>query len=159
MDRSFKHSTVASNPTLVGIRGVPVEQTCILESILMSLEIRLNSWALRASNSSSESQKCNGSGIIEGEVVEVAAWLEVASKIGVSSLVGDVIVAVEGTARASKSSVLATKGAGDKGVAVELVAFFTISFSFSCSFLVTFSSSFSLSFSFSCPMSYNETRH
>ena len=113
MDRSFKHSIAASNPTLVGIRGVPVEQTCIHESMLMSLEIRLNSWALRASNSSFKSQECNGSGTIEGELVKVAAWLEVASVVGVSSLARDIIVLV--VVGVSKPIVLATEGAGEKG--------------------------------------------
>ena len=152
MDRSFRHSTAVSNPTLVGIRGVPVEQTCIHESMLMSLEIRLINRALRASSSSSESQELNGSGRIKGELVEVAAWLEVASVIGVSSLAEAEIVAVEGAAGVSKSIVLTVEGAVDKGAIAEVT-----SFSFSCSFSAA--SSFFFSFSFSFITSYNKIRN
>ena len=142
MDRSFRHSTAASNPTLVGIRGVLVEQTCIHESMLMSLEIRLINRALRASSFSSESQEFKGSGISEGELVEVAAWLKVAS-VGVSSLAEVGIVAAKGATRVSISTVLTVEGTVDRGAVVEVA-----SFSFSLFFSATVSFSSSLSFSF-----------
>ena len=66
----------------------------------MSFEIRLINRALRASSSSSESQEFKGSGISEGELVEVAAWLRDES-IGVSSLAGVGIVAAVGAAKVS----------------------------------------------------------
>ena len=53
----------------------------------MLLEIRLNSRALRASNSSFESQELGGSGmnVLEDELVEVAPCLVGVSTIGASS--------------------------------------------------------------------------
>ena len=151
MERSFKHSTAASNPTFVGVKGAPVEQTCIHESMLMSFEIRLINRALRASSSSSESQELKGSGTIEGELVEVAAWLEVAS-VGVSSLVEIGIVAAKGAAGVSISTVLTVEGTGDRRAVVE-VASSSFSFSSSSSLLDSSSAtvSFSFSFSFSSP--------
>ena len=120
--------------------------------MFISLEIKLNNWALRASNSSSESQEFNGSGIIEGELGEVAIWLEVALVVEVLSLVEVEVVAVEGEARASKPIVLAVEGAGDKGAIVKVASFF-VSFSLSGSFSTT------SSFSFSFPISYNKTKN
>ena len=108
----------------------------------MSLEIRLINRALRASSSSSESQELKGSGTIEGELVEVAAWLEVVSVVRVSSLAEVGILAVEGAAGVSISIVLTVEGTGDRGAMVE-VAFFSFSLSFSDSFSATVSFSFS----------------
>ena len=100
----------------------------------MSLEIRLSNRALRASNSSPESQEFKGSGISEGELVEVAAWLRDES-IGVSSLAGVGMVATGGAAKVSA-------GPGIEETGVEGVAA-AGDFPFSCS--TTFSSSFSFS--------------
>ena len=144
MDRSFKHSTAASNPTFVGVRGAPVEQTCIHESMLMSLEIRLINRALRASSSSSENQEVKSSGISEGELVEVSAWPR-DELIGVSSLAGVGALAAEGTAKVSADPGI--EGIGDEGAAAEGVSSFSFSlFSSSSSCSAAISSSSTRSF-------------
>ena len=153
MERSFKHSIAASNATLVGVRGAPVEQTCIHESMLMSLEIRLINRALRASNSSSESQEFKGSGISEGELVEVAAWL-MDESIGVSSLAEVGIVVAEGAVKVSAAPGI--EGTGDRGATAEMVSPFSFSFfssSSSCSAAIF--CSFSVFSSSSFPSLYN----
>ena len=119
----------------------------------MSLEIRLINRALRAS-SSSESQEFKGSNIIEGELVEVAAWLRDDS-IGVSSLAEVGIVAAEGASKVSATSGI--EETGDRGAVVGISSLFSLSFfslspcsaattssssSSSCSFLVFSSSCF-----------------
>ena len=97
------------------------------ESKSMSLDTRLSNRAFMASYSSSESQELNGSGtdVLEDKLVEVVTWLVVVSTIGVSSLAGGVVAVVEEAKRTSKSNVLASGGAGNKGVTLEAVSFST----------------------------------